>query len=60
MNAGDVVIFSTRLLHNASPWTQDHPRLNIFQRYVFGWFFDLPLYPLEVRREKLLDEMYEL
>ena len=61
LKAGDAVIFSTRLLHNASPWTQDYPRLNIFQRYVFSWFFDLPhLYPLEDQRDKLSDDMYEL
>ena len=61
MKAGDVIVFSTRLLHNASPWTEDNPRLNIFQRYVFSWFFDLPhLYPLEDHRDKLSDEMYEL
>ncbi len=61
MKAGDVIIFSTRLLHNASQWTEDYPRLNIFQRYVFSWFFDLPhLYPLEEHRDKLSDDMYEL
>lgn len=61
MKAGDAIIFSTRLLHNASPWTEDYPRLNILQRYVFGWFFDLPhLYPIEEYRNKLSNEMYEL
>jgi ectoine hydroxylase-related dioxygenase (phytanoyl-CoA dioxygenase family) len=61
MEAGDVIVFSTRLLHNAAPWTQDYPRLNIFQRYVFSWFFDMPhLYPLEAYRDWLCEEMYEL
>ena len=61
LNAGDVIIFSTRLLHNASPWTQTYPRMNIFQRYVFSWFLDLPhVYPLEEHKELLHDDMYEL
>ena len=39
MAAGDVAIFSTALLHDAAAWTEDYPRLNMFQRYTLSAYF---------------------
>ncbi|MCG9127745.1 phytanoyl-CoA dioxygenase family protein [Candidatus Poribacteria bacterium] len=63
MQAGDVTIFSTNLLHDASPWTQDYPRMNIFQRYQLSAYFNESGkggYPLDEYRDKISDEQYEL
>lgn len=63
MRAGDVVIFSTNLLHDASPWTEDYPRMNIFQRYQLSVYFNESGkggYPLDEHRGKISNEQYEL
>lgn len=39
---GDVVVFSTNLLHAASNWTVDeYPRANVFQRFQLSAYFGL-------------------
>ncbi len=63
MEAGDVAIFSTNLLHDASPWTEDYPRMNIFQRYQLSAYFNETGkggYPLDEHRDKISDAQYEL
>ncbi len=63
MNAGDVAIFSTNLLHDASPWTENYPRMNIFQRYQLSAYFNEAGkggYPFDEHRDKISDEQYEL
>ncbi len=63
MQAGDVAIFSTNLLHDASPWTEDYPRMNIFQRYQLSIYFNESGkggYPLDDYRDKISNEQYEL
>ena len=63
MNAGDVAIFSTNLLHDASPWTEDSPRMNIFQRYQLSAYFNETGkggYPLDEHRDKISEAQYEL
>jgi ectoine hydroxylase-related dioxygenase (phytanoyl-CoA dioxygenase family) len=37
--AGDVVVFSTALFHDAAAWTEDYPRLNVFQRFTLSAYF---------------------
>ena len=63
MTAGDVAIFSTNLLHDASPWTEDYPRMNIFQRYQLSAYFNETGkrgYPFDEHRDKISDAQYEL
>ena len=63
LQAGDVIVFSTNLLHDASPWTEDYPRMNIFQRYQLSVYFNetgKEGYPLEEYRHQITDEQYEL
>ena len=63
MNAGDVAIFSTNLLHDASPWTEENPRMNIFQRYQLSAYFNETGkggYPLDEHRDKISEAQYEL
>lgn len=63
MNAGDVAIFSTNLLHDASPWTEENPRMNIFQRYQLSAYFNETGkggYPLDEHRDKISAAQYEL
>ena len=51
------------MLHNANPWTEDYPRLNIFQRYQLSAYFNetgKEGYPLEEYRDRISDEQYEL
>ncbi|MYA77857.1 MAG: phytanoyl-CoA dioxygenase family protein, partial [Gemmatimonadetes bacterium] len=40
MDAGDVLVFSTHVLHDAAVWTQDYSRMNIFQRYQLSAYFN--------------------
>lgn len=63
MNAGDVAVFSTNLLHDAAPWTEDYPRLNIFQRYQLSVYFNETHrkgYPLDDYKHLISDELFEL
>ena len=63
MTAGDVIIFSTNLLHDAAPWTEDYPRMNIFQRYQLSVYFNETHkkgYPLEEHKDRISPELYEL
>lgn len=63
MQAGDVAIFSINLLHDASLWTEDYPRMNIFQRYQVSVYFNeggKGRYPYEEHRDKITEEQYEL
>lgn len=63
MQAGDVLIFSTNLLHDAAPWTQDYPRLNIFQRYQLSAYFNETGkggLPHEAYKDLISEEEYEL
>jgi hypothetical protein len=63
LSAGDVIVFSTNLLHDAAPWTEDYPRMNIFQRYQLSVYFNETHkkgYPLDEYRSLISDELYEL
>ena len=70
MQAGDVIVFSTALLHAAAPWTlTDRPRLNVFQRFQLSAYFGLGEkstnfvgsgYPLESHKHRLSPAAYEL
>ena len=63
LQAGDMIVFSTNLLHDASPWTEDYPRMNIFQRYQLSVYFNetgKEGYPLEEYRHQISAEQYEL
>ena len=63
LQAGDVIVCSTNLLHDASPWTEDYPRMNIFQRYQLSVYFNetgKEGYPLEEYRHQISAEQYEL
>ena len=58
-----MIVFSTNLLHDTSPWTEDYPRMNIFQRYQLSVYFNeigKEGYPLEEYRHQITDEQYEL
>ena len=39
LRAGDCVVFSTALFHDAAAWTEDYPRLNVFQRFTLSGYF---------------------
>ena len=39
LSAGDVVVFSTNLFHDAAAWTEDYPRINVFQRFTLASYF---------------------
>jgi ectoine hydroxylase-related dioxygenase (phytanoyl-CoA dioxygenase family) len=63
LNAGDVIVFATSLLHDATAWTEERPRLNIFQRYQLSVYFNEAGkggYPLEEHRSLISDGQYEL
>lgn len=63
MQAGDVLIFSTNLLHDAAIWTEDYPRMNIFQRYQLSAYFNetgKSGLPHEEYKDQLSEEAYEL
>lgn len=63
MDAGDVLVFSTHLLHDAAVWTQDYPRMNIFQRYQLSAYFNETGkggLPFEEYRDQITEEVYEL
>ncbi len=63
MEAGDVLVFSTHVLHDAAVWTQDYPRMNIFQRYQLSAYFNETGkggLPFEEYRGQISDEAYEL
>ena len=63
MDAGDVIIFSTNLLHDAAEWTQDYPRMNIFQRFQLSSYFNetgKEGLPFEEYKKQITDEEYEL
>ena len=34
-----MVVFSTNLYHDAAAWTEDYPRLNVFQRFTLSAYF---------------------
>eukprot|EP01052_Picozoa_sp_SAG31_P007142 SAG31_NODE_337_length_17493_cov_5.855755_5_plen_74_part_00 len=38
LEAGDVVVFSTNVFHDAAAWTEDYARLNIFQRFTLSGY----------------------
>lgn len=63
MAAGDVAVFSTNLLHDATPWMEDYPRMNIFQRYQLSAYFNemgKGGYPFDGHLDKISDAQYEL
>lgn len=63
MVAGDVLVFSTHVLHDAAVWTLDYPRMNIFQRYQLSAYFNETGkggLPLEEYRHQIAEEEYEL
>lgn len=63
MTAGDVLVFSTNVLHDAAEWTQDYPRMNIFQRYQLSIYFNetgKEGLPFEEFRDQITEEEYEL
>ena len=63
LQAGDMIIFSTNLLHDAAPWTESYPRMNIFQRYQLSVYFNETHksgYPLEPHKSMISEELYEL
>lgn len=63
MDAGDVLVFSTHLLHDAAVWTEDYPRMNVFQRYQLSAYFNETGkggLPFEEYRNRITDEEYEL
>ena len=39
MAAGDACVFSTNLYHDAAAWTEEYPRLNVFQRFTLSAYF---------------------
>ena len=58
-----MIVFSTNLLHDAAAWTEDTPRMNIFQRYQLSVYFNESGkggYPLEAHRALISDDQYEL
>ncbi|MCY3556609.1 MAG: phytanoyl-CoA dioxygenase family protein [Gemmatimonadetes bacterium] len=63
MDAGDVLVFSTHVLHDAAVWTLDYPRMNIFQRYQLSAYFNETGkggLPFEEYRDQITEEEYEL
>ena len=63
MDAGDVLVFSTHLLHDAAVWTEDYPRMNIFQRYQLSAYFNETGkggLPFDEFRDQITEEEYEL
>jgi len=63
LKAGDCIVCATSLLHNAKPWTEDYPRMNIFQRFQLSAYFNETGkggYPLDEYRGQISDELYEL
>ena len=63
LKAGDCIVCATSLLHNAKPWTEDYPRMNIFQRFQLSAYFNETGkggYPLDEFRGQISDELYEL
>ncbi len=63
LKAGDVIVFSTNLIHEAAMWTEAHPRMNIFQRYQLSVYFNESGkggYPLEEYRSQISEAEYEL
>ncbi len=63
MQAGDVLVFATNVLHDAAVWTEDYPRMNIFQRYQLAAYFNETGkggLPHEAYKDQLSEEAYEL
>lgn len=63
LKAGDAIVFSTNLIHEAAMWTEAHPRMNIFQRYQLSVYFNESGkggYPLEEYRSQISEAEYEL
>ena len=63
MQAGDVLVFATNVLHDAAVWTEDYPRMNIFQRYQLEAYFNETgkgRLPHEAYKDQLSEEAYEL
>ncbi len=40
LSAGDAIVFATSLLHDASAWTEETPRLSILQGYQLSVYFN--------------------
>lgn len=61
LKAGDCLVFSPRLMHGARFWKQDYPRMVVFNRYQFSFYFNENYnLPLEAHRHCISDDEYEL
>ena len=58
VQAGDCVIFTEALYHGAKAWTENYPRMTVFNRYI-GEGSDARL-PIEEHRNLIPDEIYDL
>ncbi len=58
VNAGDCLIFTEALYHGALPWSEDIPRMTVFNRYIgSGSHSSLPL---EDYKHLISSDIYEL
>lgn len=61
LKAGDAIVFSPNLIHGAKPWTADHPRITVFNRYQFSFYFtENPSYPMTEYKDRISEAQYEL
>ncbi len=58
VNAGDCVIFTEALYHGGRRWTEDYPRLTVFNRYIDNGSHNR--FPIEDYRHLISDEVYDL
>ena len=59
--AGDVVLFTESLVHDARKWTADYPRRTAFVRYSTSYASWSPgQAPLEAHKDKISEDIYEL
>lgn len=63
MKAGDVIIFSSGLIHTSMPWNQDYPRMTVFARFQFRKYFNENpnnSLPVEKHKDLISNIQYDL
>ena len=61
LTAGDCLVFSSRLMHGARFWKMGYPRMVIFNRYQFSFYFNENYnLPIEKYKHLISADQYEL
>ncbi|MEC7868923.1 MAG: hypothetical protein VYE00_14880, partial [Candidatus Poribacteria bacterium] len=57
VDVGDCIVFTEALYHGARRWTEDYPRMTIFNRYMGNYSGGGPI---EQYKHLISDQVYEL